>query len=135
MNVISAETKEKTENRPELYNLAALQMDANDMIGLTAAETLEIAQKLYEKKLITYPRTDSRYISDDLIPDVKKFIKLISESGKYSDRAKTLLDKGLNLDSRIVDNTKSAIITLYFLHLTLRRIYLFQRMRARCSIL
>lgn len=106
VNVISAETKEKTENRPELYNLAALQMDANDMIGLTAAETLEIAQKLYEKKLITYPRTDSRYISDDLIPDVKKFIKLISESGKYSDRAKTLLDKGLNLDSRIVDNTK-----------------------------
>ena len=106
VNVISAETKEKTENCPELYNLAALQMDANDMIGLTAAETLEIAQKLYEKKLITYPRTDSRYISDDLIPDVKKFIKLISESGKYSDRAKTLLDKGLNLDSRIVDNTK-----------------------------
>lgn len=106
VNVISAETTEKTENRPELYNLAALQMDANDMIGLTAAETLEIAQKLYEKKLITYPRTDSRYISDDLIPSVDKFVKLISESGKYADRARSLLDKGLNLDSRIVDNTK-----------------------------
>ncbi|MGN1135157.1 MAG: DNA topoisomerase [Oscillospiraceae bacterium] len=106
VNVIGAESKDKSENRPELYNLAALQMDANDILGLSAAETLDTAQRLYEQKLITYPRTDSRYISDDLIPQVESLVKKLIESGKYSDRSKQLLEKGLNLDNRIVDNSK-----------------------------
>ena len=104
--VTSVVKEEKWVAPPKLYDLTTLQRDANRLFGFTAKQTLEYTQSLYEKKLVTYPRTDSRYISDDLIPDVKKFIKLISESGKYSDRAKNLLDKGLNLDSRIVDNTK-----------------------------
>lgn len=106
VNVILADRKEKSENRPELYNLAALQMDANDLYGLSAADTLSIAQSLYEKKLTTYPRTDSRYISDDLKPAVENIVKLLKKDEKYSDRAEKLLANGLNLDNRIVDNAK-----------------------------
>ena len=62
--VTKAERKEKTEETPLLYDLTTLQKEANAKHGFTAEQTLEIAQKLYEKKLITYPRTGSRYIPD-----------------------------------------------------------------------
>ena len=64
--VISAERKEKTEKSPLLFDLTTLQRMANRLFGFTAQQTLDYAQGLYEKKLITYPRTDSRYLTEDM---------------------------------------------------------------------
>ena len=58
VTVVSAVSEEKSKNRPLLHNLTSLQQEANDLYGYTAKETLDTAQSLYEKKLITYPRTD-----------------------------------------------------------------------------
>ena len=71
----SVESKEKCEKPPKLYDLTTLQREANRMLGFTAEQTLSYAQSLYEKKLITYPRTDSRYLTLDMsesIPAVAK---------------------------------------------------------------
>ena len=67
--------KEKTENPPSLYDLTTLQRDANLLLGYSAQQTLDYVQSLYEKKLTTYPRTDSCYITDDdeeMVYDDKK---------------------------------------------------------------
>ena len=67
--VRSASSEEKRELPPQLYDLTSLQRDANSTLGFTADKTLKIAQALYEKwKLLTYPRTDSRYLPMDMIP-------------------------------------------------------------------
>ena len=58
--------KEKSENPPLLYDLTALQRDANRLLGFTAQQTLDYAQSLYEKRLTTYPRTDSRFLTEDM---------------------------------------------------------------------
>ena len=58
--------KEKYESPPQLYDLTALQRDANRLLGFTAQQTLDYAQSLYEKRLITYPRTDSRFLTEDM---------------------------------------------------------------------
>lgn len=71
----SVESKEKCEKPPKLYDLTTLQREANRKLGFTAEQTLSYAQSLYEKKLITYPRTDSRYLTLDMsesIPAVAK---------------------------------------------------------------
>ena len=60
------ERKEKSESPPQLYDLTALQRDANRLLGFTAQQTLDYAQSLYEKRLITYPRTDSRFLTEDM---------------------------------------------------------------------
>ena len=64
--VQKVERKEKTEKPPQLYDLTTLQRDANRLLGFTAQQTLTYAQSLYEKKLITYPRTDSRFLTEDM---------------------------------------------------------------------
>ena len=64
--VQKVERKEKTEKPPQLYDLTTLQRDANRLLGFTAQQTLNYAQSLYEKKLITYPRTDSRFLTEDM---------------------------------------------------------------------
>ena len=75
--VTKAERKEKTEDTPLLYDLTTLQKEANAKHGFTAEQTLEIAQKLYEKKLITYPRTGSRYIPEDVFSEIPKLLAFI----------------------------------------------------------
>ncbi len=62
---------EKTEKAPALYDLTTLQRDANRILGYTAQQSLDYLQALYEKKLVTYPRTDSRYLTDDMESSVK----------------------------------------------------------------
>ena len=62
----SVESKEKSEKPPKLYDLTTLQREANRQLGFTAEQTLSYAQSLYEKKLVTYPRTDSRYLTSDM---------------------------------------------------------------------
>ena len=64
--VISMERKEKTLNPPKLHDLTTLQRDANRILGSTAQQALDMAQKLYERKYLTYPRTDSQYITEDM---------------------------------------------------------------------
>jgi DNA topoisomerase III len=64
--VQDVERKEKSENPPQLYDLTTLQRDANRLLGFTAQQTLNYAQSLYEKRLITYPRTDSRFLTEDM---------------------------------------------------------------------
>ena len=71
--VTKAERKEKSEKPPALYDLTSLQRDANRVLGYTAQQTLDYTQALYEKKLVTYPRTDSRYLTEDMaamLPDL-----------------------------------------------------------------
>ena len=75
--VTKAERKEKTEETPLLYDLTTFQKEANAKHGFTAEQTLEIAQKLYEKKLITYPRTGSRYIPEDVFAEIPKLLAFI----------------------------------------------------------
>lgn len=72
--VTSVETTEKEKEAPELYNLAALQMDANSLFGLTMKQTLDIAQKLYSEGYTTYPRTTSRCLNEDKKSDVEKLL-------------------------------------------------------------
>lgn len=72
--VKSVTSKEKTEKAPALYDLTTLQRDANRLLGYTAQQTLDYVQSLYEKKLCTYPRTDSRYLTDDMTDSVKAIV-------------------------------------------------------------
>ena len=96
--------EEKQENRPLLHSLTSLQREANEVYGMTAATTLKAAQSLYEKKLLTYPRTDSNCISEDMKPLVTSIVKCLSVYDK--DRTDKLLAQGLNLDKRVVNNSK-----------------------------
>lgn len=72
--VKAVERKEKTEKAPALYDLTALQREANRILGYTAQQTLDYLQALYEKKLCTYPRTDSRYLPDDMEASVPAIV-------------------------------------------------------------
>ena len=66
----NVEQRERSEKAPALYDLTTLQRDANRILGFTAQQTLDYLQSLYEKKLCTYPRTDSRFLTDDMEPNV-----------------------------------------------------------------
>jgi len=73
------ERKEKSESPPQLYDLTALQRDANRLLGFTAQQTLDYAQSLYEKRLITYPRTDSRFLTEDIAASLPG---LVTDTGR-----------------------------------------------------
>lgn len=72
--VTKLDRKEKREKAPALYDLTTLQRDANRLLGYTAQQTLDYLQALYEKKLCTYPRTDSRFLTDDMLPSVPAIV-------------------------------------------------------------
>ena len=74
VTVQKMERKEKSESPPQLYDLTALQRDANRLLGFTAQQTLDYAQSLYEKRLITYPRTDSRFLTDDMAASLPELV-------------------------------------------------------------
>ena len=83
-------TKQKVEKAPLLYDLTTLQKEANSQHGFTAEHTLSIAQKLYEAKFITYPRTSSRYISDDVFATLPKLFKNLENHSEYGEKVKLL---------------------------------------------
>lgn len=83
-------TKRKVEKAPLLYDLTTLQKEANSQHGFTAEHTLSIAQKLYEAKFITYPRTSSRYISDDVFVTLPKLFKNLENHSEYGEKVKLL---------------------------------------------
>lgn len=70
-------TTEKSKSPSKLYDLTTLQREANNVLGYTANETLNILQGLYEKKIVTYPRTDSKYISDDMQEETKEIVNIL----------------------------------------------------------
>ena len=74
--VTKAECKEKAEKPPALYDLTSLQRDANRQLGYTAQQTLDYTQNLYEKKLVTYPRTDSRFLTEDMASSLPELVRL-----------------------------------------------------------
>lgn len=96
----------KSEPAPLAYDLTELQRDANRRYGFSAQKTLSVLQNLYERhKLVTYPRTDSRYITTDMIPTLPLRLKNIN-IGPYAPLVKPLLGKSLSLTRRFVDNSK-----------------------------
>jgi DNA topoisomerase-3 len=104
ITVKKVDIKRKKENRPLLHSLTSLQKEANEKHGFTAEQTLDNLQKLYEKKLVTYPRTDSNCITDDMKSTILDIVKSLEFYD--SKRIKSLLSQGLNLDKRVVDNSK-----------------------------
>jgi DNA topoisomerase-3 len=73
----SVEQKDKSESAPKLYDLTTLQREANRLFGYTAAQTLSAAQNLYEQKIITYPRTDSRFITEDMAGGIPPLVQSV----------------------------------------------------------
>lgn len=104
--VVMYKTEQKTEARPQLHSLPSLQQEASRIYKYSAAETQAAAQSLYEKKLSTYPRTDSNYITTDMVPEMQKIMDSLNQNQTYSAMAQYVLKNGLNIDSRIVNNTK-----------------------------
>jgi DNA topoisomerase-3 len=99
-------TEGKSEPAPLAYDLTELQRDANKRYGFSAQKTLSILQDLYEQhKLVTYPRTDSRYITSDIVPTLPARLKSITVV-PYAELVKPLLQKPLMPTKRFVDNNK-----------------------------
>ena len=88
--ISKVECKDKTEEPPLLYDLTALQKDANVKYGFTAEQTLAIAQKLYEAKAITYPRTSSRYIPDDVYDEIPKLLRTLQDNEQWGALSMTI---------------------------------------------
>lgn len=78
--VKKVERKDKSEKPPALYDLTTLQRDANRLLGFTAQQTLDYLQNLYEKKLCTYPRTDSRYLTSDMAEGLPVLVNLVANA-------------------------------------------------------
>lgn len=106
LKVVSVEKKGKKTFAPGLYDLTELQRDANRRFGYSAKETLNIMQRLYENhKVLTYPRTDSRYIGSDVVGTLKERLKAIS-IGPYRSLAGPLSMKPLKTNSSFVNDSK-----------------------------
>lgn len=98
VTIETVERKEKSEKPPKLYDLTTLQREANRQLGFTAEQTLEYVQSLYEKKLVTYPRTDSRYLTEDMKDSVPAVVETIA--GFFS-----LQNPPVNM-AQVIDNSK-----------------------------
>ena len=105
--VISSVTgKEKKTPSPGLYDLTTLQREANQKYGFSAKETLNIMQRLYENhKVLTYPRTESRYIGTDVVPTIKERLKACG-TGPYKKLAGVLMNKPIPVNKSYVDDKK-----------------------------
>lgn len=104
--VIEIEKKPKKSFAPGLYDLTELQRDANKIFGYSAKETLNIMQKLYEQhKVLTYPRTDSRYISSDIVSTLPERLKACGV-GEYRTLANKVLTKPIKASKSFVDDSK-----------------------------
>lgn len=105
-NVVSIERKAKKNFAPALYDLTELQRDANKIFGYSAKETLNIMQKLYEQhKVLTYPRTDSRYISSDIVSTIPERLKAIG-GNEYRKLVNKIINKPIKATKAFVDDSK-----------------------------
>ena len=104
--VVSIERKAKKTFSPALYDLTELQRDANKLFGYSAKETLNIMQKLYEQhKVLTYPRTDSRFLSSDIVSTIPERLKACGV-GEYRSLTNKILAKPIKATKAFVDNHK-----------------------------
>lgn len=92
------------EHSPLLFDLTELQKEANRKLGLSANEVLQTAQSLYENKFITYPRTGSKYIPEDLWPEIPELVRILNTSDQFKTAISTL--KFGNFNKRIVNDVK-----------------------------
>jgi DNA topoisomerase-3 len=104
VSVVNVETKQGNQEPPLLYDLTTLQKEANSRHNFSADKTLSVAQSLYEAKLISYPRTGSRYISDDVFAGIFDLIRQLSAHATFGGYAKTL--SGNDLNKRSVNDKK-----------------------------
>lgn len=102
--VTKVERKETAQEPPLLYDLTTLQKEANSKLNFSADKTLSIAQKLYEKKVLSYPRTGSRYISDDVFEEMPDRISLLRKYSRFSAYAASMSQ--IKLNKRSVDGSK-----------------------------
>jgi len=96
--------KDKKELPPQLFDLTTLQREANKLHGLSAADTLKATQTLYEAKLVTYPRTDSRYLSNDMKPRIPKILEQLTP--QWTEQIKPLNLAKLPFNTRIINDKK-----------------------------
>ena len=102
--VADVQRREVSQDPPLLYDLTALQKEANGRYGFSADKTLSVAQSLYEKKVLSYPRTGSRYLSEDVFDEIPDRIALLERYPAFSTHAAAL--KGASLNRRSVDAGK-----------------------------
>ena len=106
LEITSVEKKAKKTIAPGLYDLTTLQREANLKYGFSAKETLNIMQRLYENhKVLTYPRTDSRYIGKDIVPTIKERLKACG-IGPYRKLAGAFMNKPVQVNGSFVDDKK-----------------------------
>lgn len=115
VTVAEARCKEVSQEPPLLYDLTSLQKEANSKLGFSAEQTLNIAQSLYERhKVLSYPRTGSRYISDDVFDEIPSRVALLEQYPAFAAYAATLKDAALNrrsVDAGKVTDHHALIIT------------------------
>ncbi|QKY70005.1 DNA topoisomerase III [Lentibacillus sp. CBA3610] len=104
--VVNINKAYKKKHAPQLYDLTELQRDANRIFGLSGKQTLSLMQKLYEQhKVLTYPRTDSRVLSTDIVPTLKDRVKAVNVDD-YKRVAGKLMNKHFNLPKSVVNNAQ-----------------------------
>ena len=115
LHVAKVERREKRENPPALYDLTTLQREANRELDFTAQQTLDYLQSLYEKRLVTYPRTDSRYLTDGMAATVPELVsvaaKLLDVDAPARVNAEQVCDSSKVTDHHAVVPTASAVST------------------------
>jgi DNA topoisomerase-3 len=99
--VVSIERETKTVNPPRLYDLTTLQREANRLYGYTAQQTLDLLQSLYEKKLATYPRTDSRFLTEDMEPGLKPLVEAVAAALPFMQSVRPTVNA-----RQVIDNSK-----------------------------
>ncbi|MGK6342545.1 DNA topoisomerase 3 [Chryseobacterium sp. DT-3] len=102
--VISVTSRNSNEQPPLLFDLTSLQKEGNKKLDLTAEETLSIAQSLYEKKFITYPRTGSKYISNDIWPEIPNLVRALEKKEGFKEKINNV--KWGRFNKRIVNDLK-----------------------------
>lgn len=106
LQIVKVDEKDKKAYAPGLYDLTELQRDANRLYGMSPKETLNIMQRLYENyKVLTYPRTDSKYISQDIVPTLKDRLQAVNV-GNFRPAVQAVLKNGIKTGKHFVDNNK-----------------------------
>ncbi len=109
--VTKAEHKDRTEKPPALYDLTSLQRDANRQLGFTAKQTLDYTQSLYEKKLVTYPRTDSRYLTEDMAGMLPGLVEMVQKKCGISPEAPAAVNAAQVINGKKVTDHHAVIPT------------------------
>ena len=109
---VSLTKEKKTAAPPKLFDLTSLQREANKIYGYTAKQTLDLAQTLYEKRLLTYPRTDSAFLTDDMGDTAAKTVAMLSGKLPFMEGAEFTPDVSRTLDSSKVSDHHAIIPTM-----------------------